>query len=74
MKKVKEQTNKGEEGPYMEFVEENCVGGAVASRFCRLPELFLCWVSVHGTQSEKAVWGRQQAERALLFLNIYLTT
>lgn len=73
MKKVKEPTNKGEEGPYVEFGEENCVGGAVASRFGRFPELFLCWISVHGTQSEKAVWGRQE-ERALLFLNKYLTT
>lgn len=42
MKKVKEPTNKGEEGPYVEFGEENCVGGAVASRFGRFPELFLC--------------------------------
>lgn len=55
---AKEQTNEGEEGTYMEFVEEDCVSGTVSSRFCRFPELFLCGVSVHRTQSEKAVWGK----------------
>lgn len=44
---------------YMEFVEKDCVSGAVSSRFCCLPELFLCRVSVHGTQFEKAVWGKE---------------
>lgn len=55
MKKVKKQTKKGEEGTYMEFVEQDRVGGTVASRFCCLPELFLCGVSVHRTEPKKAV-------------------
>lgn len=45
---------------YVEFVEEHCVSGAVAARLRSLPELFLCRISVHGTQSEKAIWGKRE--------------
>lgn len=51
--------NEAEEEPYMQFVEEDCVSGGVAAGFRRLPELFLCWISVHGTQLEKAICGKE---------------
>lgn len=47
----------------MEFVEQNSICGAVSSRFGSFPELFLCRVSVHGTQSEQTVYRERKTER-----------
>lgn len=47
----------------MELSEEEGVGGAVAARFRRLPELFLRRVSVHGAQFEKAIYGKEHRKR-----------
>lgn len=47
----------------MEFVEQNSICGAGSSRFGSFPELFLCRVSVHGTQSEQTVYRDRRSER-----------
>ena len=62
MRKVTQQTDRGETDTHVQFGEEDGVGGAVAAGFRRLPELFLCRVSVHRTQFEKAVCGERRQE------------